>query len=63
MRVENVKDPADYIPSVLDKVKSEYIANMYGISHWSDPADFLSKMAQKYGKLLKVSNYNNVLIS
>jgi len=54
VRVENVKDPADYIPAVLDKVKSEYIANVYGISGWSDSVDFLNKMAKKYGKLLKV---------
>ena len=54
MRVENVKDPADYVPAVLEKVKSEYIGKVYGLTDWSDATDFLTKMAVKCGKLLKV---------
>ena len=54
MRVENIKDPADYVPAVLDKVRSEYIAKMYGLSDWTDASDFLTKLAVKCGKLLKV---------
>lgn len=53
LRVENVKDPADYVPAVLEKVKPEYLANVYGLSNWNDATDFLTKMAMKYGKLLK----------
>ena len=54
VRVENIKDPADYVPAVLEKVKPEYISNVYGLSDWTDANDFITKMAVKCGKLLKV---------
>ena len=54
MRVENIKDPADYVPAVLEKVKSGYIGKVYGLSDWTDASDFLTKLAVKCGKLLKV---------
>jgi hypothetical protein len=37
-------------------VKREYIAKTYGIADWVDHVDFLSQMAVKSGKLLKVTN-------
>ena len=58
MRVENIKDPADYLPAVLEKIKPEYIASVYGLSDWTDANDFLMKMATKYGKLLKVKYFH-----
>ena len=54
VRVELVENPGDYIPAVLAKVKKEYMARTYRISaDWSDHNDFLERVAQKYGKLLK----------
>merc|ERR1711981_899567 len=54
VRVELVEDPSEYIPAVLKKVKPEYMARTYKIAKgWKDPNDFLEKVAQKYGKLLK----------
>ena len=54
VRVELVEQPADYIPAVLSKVKREYMTRTYKIGkEWKDPNDFLEKVAQKYGKLLK----------
>ena len=54
VRVELVENPSDYIPAVLKKVKPEYMARTYKIGKdWKDPNDFLEKVAQKYGKLLK----------
>ncbi len=54
VRVEMVENPDDYIPPVLAKVKREYMARTYKIDKdWVDPNDFLEKVAQKYGKLLR----------
>ena len=53
VRVELVQDPAAYIPAVLDKVKVKFVEKTYKIDEWSSPADFLEKVAQKTGKLLK----------
>merc|ERR1711936_1466734 len=54
VRVELVENPGDYIPAVLEKVKKEYLARTYRIpSDWKDHNEFLEKLAQKSGKLLK----------
>ena len=54
VRVELVENPGDYISHVLAKVKREYMARTYKVpSDWSDHNDFLERVAQKYGKLLK----------
>ena len=38
----------------MSKVKREYMTRTYKIGkEWKDPNDFLEKVAQKYGKLLK----------
>ena len=54
VRVENIQDPADHIPAVLERVKPEYISKTYHIQSWSDPSDFLEQLAKKMGRLLKV---------
>ena len=54
VRVELVENPGDYIPAVLAKVKKEYLARTYRIpSDWTNANEFLEKLAQKSGKLLK----------
>jgi len=53
VRVENVEDPSVYIPAMLRKVKPEYISKTYKIEQWDSAKDFLEKVAQKSGKLLK----------
>ncbi len=54
VRVENIENTEEHIPEVLKRVKSEYIARTYGLVSWADSLDFLSQMAYKSGKLLKV---------
>ena len=51
--MELVEDPSEYIVGVLDKVKPEYLSKTYKVSEWKDAPDFLEKVAQKTGKLLK----------
>lgn len=53
VRVELVKTPEDYIPSVLDRVKKEYLQKTYNLEDWESPEDFLEKLARKSGRLLK----------
>lgn len=54
VRVELVENPGDYIPEVLAKVKHEYMARTYRIpGNWKDHNEFLERVSQKYGKLLK----------
>ncbi|KAH7974145.1 hypothetical protein HPB49_010547 [Dermacentor silvarum] len=53
VRVENVEDPQDHIPAVLDRVRPEYIVKTYKIESWDSPEDFLEKLGRRSGKLLK----------
>lgn len=53
VRVELVQNPEDYIASVLERVKPEYIRKTYKIDKWQDHIDFLEKLARRSGKLLK----------
>lgn len=53
VRVENIKDPEDYIDAMLHRVKKEYIQKTYNITDWTDHEDFLAQFARRSGKLLK----------
>jgi nuclear GTP-binding protein len=53
IRISNIKDPADHIPAVLERVKKEYLVKTYGIRSWTDHEDFLGQLAKKTGRLLK----------
>jgi len=53
IRIENLSDPIDYIGAILDRVKPEYIARVYGIKQWKDTEDFLVRVADRLKRLLK----------
>jgi nuclear GTP-binding protein len=53
VRVENLKNPEDYISTLIERVRPEYLGRTYGIRSWENHEDFLSKIAKKSGKLLK----------
>lgn len=53
VRVELVQNPEDYIRSVLERVKPEYIRKTYKIDEWTDHVDFLEKLSRRSGRLLK----------
>ncbi|KAI9316753.1 NUC091 domain-containing protein [Dichotomocladium elegans] len=53
VRVENVPNPEDNIPTILERVRKEYIQRTYNIMDWEDPNDFLEQLARKTGKLHK----------
>ncbi|RCN31444.1 hypothetical protein ANCCAN_22769 [Ancylostoma caninum] len=54
VRVENVKDPENHVQGVLERVKPEHLMKHYGIDEWTDAEDFMTKIAVKQGRLLKV---------
>ncbi|XP_032238496.2 nucleolar GTP-binding protein 2 [Nematostella vectensis] len=53
VRVENVKEAAEHIPTVLERVKREYLAKTYRVQAWDDCTDFLEQVSRRSGKLLK----------
>ncbi|KAG0250603.1 GTPase required for pre-60S ribosomal subunit nuclear export and maturation [Actinomortierella ambigua] len=53
VRIENVKQPEDYIPALLARVRPEYIQRTYELDDWEDYVDFLSQLAKRTGKLVK----------
>lgn len=53
VRVENVSDPEQYVPAVLDRCQRKHVERTYEISGWSDATDFLQMLAKKQGRLLK----------
>ncbi|KAK7887085.1 hypothetical protein WMY93_026706 [Mugilogobius chulae] len=53
VQVEKIKNPEEHIGAVLERAKPEYIQKTYRIPTWSSAEDFLEKLAQRTGKLLK----------
>jgi len=53
VRVELVAAPEDYIPAVMQRVKTKYLERTYKVSGWTSSTDFLEKLAKKSGKLVK----------
>lgn len=53
VRIELINNPEDYIATVLERVRPEYIKKTYRVEQWSSPMDFLEKFAVRSGKLLK----------
>ena len=58
VRIENIKDPVEYIPAILDRVqKREVLNKIYKLdekeSKWKDHIELLEKIAMRFGKLLK----------
>ncbi|CAL1610260.1 unnamed protein product [Knipowitschia caucasica] len=53
VQVEKIKNPEEHIGAVLERAKPEYIQKTYRIPTWNSAEDFLEKLAQRMGKLLK----------
>ncbi|OHE91251.1 NGP1NT domain-containing protein [Colletotrichum orchidophilum] len=53
VRVENVHNPEQYIPAVLEKVKTHHLERTYGLKGWTNHVEFLEMLARKGGRLLK----------
>ena len=60
-RSERLPDPEVFIPTIIERVKREYIARTYGIHSWTDSSDFLAQLARKTGKMLKGGEANETL--
>lgn len=56
VRVENVENPAQYIPAVLRRAQTRHVERTYEIKHADydgDAIEFLSILARKGGRLLR----------
>ena len=56
VRVENVENPAQYIPAVLRRTQTRHLERTYEIKqseYNDDPHEFLNVLARKGGRLLK----------
>ena len=53
VRVENVKNPEQYIATVLTKTKTRHIERTYDVKGFSNAKEFLELLARKGGRLLK----------
>ncbi|KAK3362550.1 NUC091 domain-containing protein [Lasiosphaeria hispida] len=53
VRVENVDNPEQYIPAVLNRVKLHHMERTYQLKGWKDHIGFLELLARKGGRLLK----------
>lgn len=50
-----MRDPENHVQGVLDRVKAEHLSRHYEIDlGWHDADDFMSRIAIKTGRLLKV---------
>lgn len=53
IRAEKLEAPEDVIPSLLERVKTAHIRQIYNIPTWTDSLDLLSQLALKNGRLHK----------
>eukprot|EP00698_Gefionella_okellyi_P017679 TRINITY_DN5211_c0_g1_i1.p1 TRINITY_DN5211_c0_g1~~TRINITY_DN5211_c0_g1_i1.p1 ORF type:complete len:641 (-),score=170.35 TRINITY_DN5211_c0_g1_i1:174-2096(-) len=53
LRIENLPHASDYVETILERVKTQYIQRVYGLTSWVDHEDFLTQLARKGGRLLK----------
>ena len=53
VRPERLKDPDFFIPAILERVEKKVLKKLYKCEDWDDAEDFLLKVAQRKGKLLK----------
>lgn len=63
VRIELVKEPEDYIEAVLERVRPQYLAKTYKVTDWTNPKDFLEKLAFRTGKLLKKGEPDTYTVS
>eukprot|EP00617_Octactis_speculum_P018364 CAMPEP_0185772476 /NCGR_PEP_ID=MMETSP1174-20130828/69246_1 /TAXON_ID=35687 /ORGANISM="Dictyocha speculum, Strain CCMP1381" /LENGTH=558 /DNA_ID=CAMNT_0028458777 /DNA_START=13 /DNA_END=1689 /DNA_ORIENTATION=+ len=52
VRAERLPDPYDYIPALLERVKTEHVKRTYGLESWTDATDLMTQIAKKNGRLL-----------
>ncbi|KAK9359665.1 NUC091 domain-containing protein [Lipomyces starkeyi] len=53
VRVENVSNPEQYIPALLERCKPSHVEKTYDIAGWKEASEFLEMLARKSGRLLK----------
>jgi nuclear GTP-binding protein len=53
VRIELINNPEDYIPTVLERVRKEYMLKTYKVDDWDSAQEFLEKLATRMGKLFK----------
>lgn len=53
IRIEKLENPEYYISYLLNLVKPYYLKRAYQIQSWTDVDDFLKKVANRYGKVIK----------
>lgn len=61
VRAERLEAPEEFVPAILERIKKEHIIKTYGVTQWADSTDFLSQLAVKSGRLLKVRSHGRVL--
>ena len=54
VRAERLPDPTEFVPHILERAKPQHLHNLYGVQSWEDPEDFLTQLARRTGRLLKV---------
>jgi nuclear GTP-binding protein len=62
IRTQYLESPEDYIPQVLERVKTDHIKRHYQIAVWTSALDFLEKVAKRTGKLLKGGDPDTVAV-
>ena len=53
IRAERLSNAEDFIGEILKLVKRERIEEIYGVTKWETPEQFVDALARKNGRLLK----------